>query len=215
MGCNAPPYCICAMSFKYSNFIYSADNTLTEHFCKTCIEKFEADERKIEGSIGHGYVNKEVKDSTDLMISSLSDWKYEDGVFFKSLNEHLQKYVTSPMIKERTDKDIIEILTHKMDDSGYQIQRTNPNSGYTWHSDFNVIKSHIENYGVRLLTFIWYLNDVVEEGYTEFIDGTKIQPKTGRMIIFPSCWTFFHRGYPPKSEVKYIATGWLHSLPED
>jgi hypothetical protein len=102
-----------------------------------------------------------------------------------------------------------------MQDSGYQIQRTNPNSGYSWHSDFNTIKSEIENNGVRMLTFIWYLNDIVEDGYTEFIDGTKIQPKTGRMVIFPACWTFFHRGYPPKSEIKYIATGWLHSIVED
>lgn len=200
------------MSFQYSKFIYCVDDALSEHFCRTCIEKFEIDERKYEGHIGSGYINKEVKDSTDLQISSLSDWKYEDDVFCKTLSEHLKIYVNSDIIKERTDKDTIEILQNEMQDSGYQIQRTNPNSGYSWHSDFNIFKSEIENNGVRMLTFIWYLNDIVEDGYTEFIDGTKIQPKTGRMIIFPACWTFFHRGYPPKSEVKYIATGWLHSI---
>jgi hypothetical protein len=203
------------MSFQYSEFIYCADNALSEHFCKTCIEKFEADERKFEGHIGHGYINKEIKDSTDLTISSLSDWKYEDNIFCETLSEHLKNYVNSGIIKERTGIDDIEIFQTKMEDTGYQIQRTNPNSGYTWHSDFHTYKSQIENTGVRLLTFIWYLNDIVEDGYTEFIDGTKIQPKTGRMIIFPACWTFYHRGYPPKSETKYIATGWLHSIIED
>lgn len=68
------------------------------------------------------------------------------------------------------------------------------------------------NWNPRYFTFIWYLNDIHEDGYTEFIDGTKIQPETGKMIIFPSTWTYTHRGYPPKSEVKYICTGWIHGV---
>ena len=133
------------MSFQYSEFIYCADNALSEHFCKTCIEKFEADERKFEGHIGHGYIDKEIKDSTDLAISSLSDWKYEDNIFCETLTEHLKNYVNSGIIKERTGRDDIEIFQTKMEDTGYQIQRTNPNSGYTWHSDFHIYKSQIEN----------------------------------------------------------------------
>ena len=97
-----------------------------------------------------------------MTISSLSDWKYEDNIFCETLSEHLKNYVNSGIIKERTGIDDIEIFQTKMEDTGYQIQRTNPNSGYTWHSDFHTYKSQIENTGVRLLTFIWYLNDIVE-----------------------------------------------------
>tara|TARA_B100000003_G_scaffold152563_1_gene137860 strand:- start:230 stop:841 length:612 start_codon:yes stop_codon:yes gene_type:complete len=200
------------MSLNFSDFIYCAENTLSEHFCQMCIDKFEADENKYKGLIGSGVYEPEFKDSTDLHISSLSDWKYEDGIFFKSLNEHLEKYMFSGLVKQFTGADHVDILMNGLDDTGYQIQRTEPGGGYTWHTDFNIIKPHIDNCGVRMLTFIWYLNDIVEDGYTEFVDGTKIQPERGKLLIFPSCWTFYHRGYPPKSETKYIATGWVHSI---
>ena len=92
-----------------------------------------------------------------------------------------------------------------LSDTGYQIQRTLPGEFYTWHNDF-----YYEQHKSRFLTFIWYLNDVYEDGYTEFIDGTKIEPRTGKMMIFPATWTYQHRGYPPKSETKYICTGWIY-----
>ena len=58
---------------------------------------------------------------------------------------------------------------------------------------------------------IWYLNDVKDGGYTEFIDGTRIQPEAGKLIIFPSTWDFLHRGVSPKTETKYLCTGWVHA----
>jgi hypothetical protein len=66
-------------------------------------------------------------------------------------------------------------------------------------------------HGSRALTFIWYLNDVTDDGYTEFIDGTRIQPETGKLLIFPATWTYLHRGVSPKTETKYICTGWIYS----
>ena len=64
----------------------------------------------------------------------------------------------------------------------------------------------------RYFTFIWYLNDVPGPGgYTEFYDGTQIQPEEGQMIIFPSTHTFIHRGVkPPVGQDKYICTGWIY-----
>ena len=61
---------------------------------------------------------------------------------------------------------------------------------------------------------MWYLNTIEEkdDGYTEFIDGTKIQPVVGRLIFFPATWTFLHRGYPPKVK-KYLCNGWMHARP--
>ena len=66
----------------------------------------------------------------------------------------------------------------------------------------------------RIFTFMWYLNTIEEkdEGYTEFVDGTKIQPVAGRLIFFPATWTFLHRGYPPKVK-KYLCNGWIHARP--
>jgi hypothetical protein len=56
-----------------------------------------------------------------------------------------------------------------------------------------------------------YFNDVEEGGETEWLyQQLKIQPKAGRVVIWPGSFTHMHRGNPPM-ENKYIATGWLAS----
>ena len=81
----------------------------------------------------------------------------------------------------------------------HQMQETQPGGFYHWHHD------QLET---RRLTFVWYLNDIEDEGYTEFTTGLKIQPETGKLVIFPGLWPWVHRGVAPKSETKYICTGW-------
>jgi len=61
----------------------------------------------------------------------------------------------------------------------------------------------------RYLAYLWYLNDVEEGGKTVF-NGLTIQPKKGKLIMFPPLWMFPHKGEPPLSSPKYILTGYLH-----
>ena len=77
---------------------------------------------------------------------------------------------------------------------------------FRWHNDFSLDKQ----YGLRMLTLIWYLNDVEEGGETEFVDGTLVKPKTGQLLIFPTSWYMAHRGRMPISNKKYIITSWLY-----
>ena len=198
------------MNYKLSDFIHVEYNTLSEEFCNSVIGKFETDNRKQQGKLGSGknsVVNVDIKDSIDLMISGLDEWKEEDEVLFNSVNKYSQKYRNKNILQDIK----IPILLDTMSDTGYQIQKTSPNSGYTWHDDFDPSYDNTSVAGIRVLSFIWYLNDISEGGYTEFIDGTKIQPERGKFLIFPSSWNFIHRGFPPKKESKYIITGWLHS----
>ena len=198
------------MNYKLSDFIHVEYNTLSEEFCNSVIGKFETDNRKQQGTLGSGknsIVNVDIKDSIDLMISGLDDWKEEDEVLFNSVNKYSQKYRNKNLLEDIK----IPILLDTMSDTGYQIQKTSPNCGYTWHDDFDPSYDNTSIAGIRVLSFIWYLNDISEGGYTEFIDGTKIQPERGKFLIFPSTWNFIHRGFPPKKESKYIITGWLHS----
>ena len=198
------------MNYNLSDFIHVEYNTLSEEFCNSVIGKFETDNRKQQGTLGSGknsIVNVDIKDSIDLMISGLDDWKEEDEVLFNSVNKYSQKYRNKNLLEDIK----IPILLDTMSDTGYQIQKTSPNCGYTWHDDFDPSYDNTSIAGIRVLSFIWYLNDISEGGYTEFIDGTKIQPERGKFLIFPSTWNFIHRGFPPKKESKYIITGWLHS----
>lgn len=88
-----------------------------------------------------------------------------------------------------------------------RIQRTNPGGGFhNWH---------FENYDsitcTRVVTWMFYLNDVEEGGETEFLYLNKrIHSKTGRLVIWPASYTHAHRGNPPLSQSKYIITSWLN-----
>jgi len=184
----------------FSKLIYVIPNNLTEEFCNHCIEKFEGDDRKTAGMTTDD-TDAGDKISTDLLITPLDEWKDEDSVFFNSLQIGMDKF-----LNEFGEKFKIFSYFKNSSDVGYQIQRTKPGEYYHWHSDYC---SEGNSGNPRILTFIWYLNDIHEDGYTEFVDGTKVQPKTGNLLLFPSTWTYLHRGYPPKSETKYICTGWI------
>lgn len=180
----------------FSNFIYTERNALPKSFCNNVIEKFEQDNRKRQGQVGDG-VRLDIKRSSDLSISKLDDWESYDQAFYKSLNIGLKKY--NNFIPEEYIKN--KALSELGNDTGYQIQRTQPGDYYIWHHDQTT---------TRLLTFIWYLNDIKDGGYTEFIDGTRIQPEAGKLVMFPATWDFLHRGVSPKTETKYLCTGWVH-----
>ena len=182
---------------KFTDFIYVERDALPKSFCNNVIEKFEQDDRKRQGQVGGG-VQLDIKRSSDLSISKLDDWKSYDQAFFRCLNNGLKKYIR--FLPEEYIKN--KALSELGNDTGYQIQRTQPNDYYIWHHDQTT---------TRLVTFIWYLNDIKDGGYTEFIDGTRIQPEAGKLIIFPATWDFLHRGVSPKTETKYLCTGWVHA----
>lgn len=185
------------------DFIFTVPNNLDKDFCQHCIDKFDKDPNVAPGMVGAiRRIDRETKTSDDLYISQDPNWQDEDKVFYTSLQRGLEEWG-----EVYTGKDSGYFWNvPACQDSGYQIQRTEPGGFYHWHMDWNME----EGAGARIITFIWYLNDVKEDGYTEFVDGTKIQPECGKLLMFPSTWTYGHRGFPPKNEVKYIATGWLH-----
>ena len=180
------------------DLVYVVKNQLDKDFCEHCIEKFKQDENKYQGFIGRG-VDLNTKRSMDLYISDTEEWKEEDTIFFKSLSKNLDSY------REWVpDPDGSYSMNYSSEDTGYQIQETKPGDFYHWHHD------QLET---RRLTFIWYLNDIEEDGYTEFNTGLKIQPEMGKLLIFPGLWPWVHRGVAPKSEDKYICTGWIREKP--
>ena len=179
---------------KLNDYLFIKRNVLDEDFCKHCIDKFNNDEERYEGVVFDG-IRPDMKKSTDLTISDKERWKEEDTVFHNILTPSIKEY--HDFLPETTK----EVITYPQD-TGYQIQRTDPGGFYHWHHD---------QWRDRRITFIWYLNDVIEDGYTEFDTGFKVQPETGKMLMFPALWPWVHRGVSPKSEVKYICTGWLYT----
>jgi len=68
----------------------------------------------------------------------------------------------------------------------------------------------------RFLNILWYLNDVEEDGTTEFTGfDLKVQPKAGSVVIFPPFWMFPHKGNLLKTGKKYLLHTYLHYLAPD
>ena len=62
----------------------------------------------------------------------------------------------------------------------------------------------------RYLSFMWYLNDVIDGGETEFTElDFKIQPKAGALMMFPPIWMFPHKGHLLNSGKKYLLSTYL------
>lgn len=192
---------------QFSDLIFVKDDVLSSEFCEHVIQKFEDEGQATPGGITKlGIVDLEVKQSDDLFITPSNGWGDEDAVFFKSLAANYKNYFEQYINTLPASRCYANLW-----DRGYKIQRTIPGGFYHWHNDFGFGDERPEKFGERIVTFIWYLNDVNEGGYTEFMDGTKVQPKQGRICFFPCTWNYSHRGVPPINEKKYICTGWLHA----
>jgi hypothetical protein len=88
------------------------------------------------------------------------------------------------------------------------VQRYIKNVGkFVYHDD-----SHIDyNKGKsRIITFLWYLNDIHEGGETIFSGKYGVKPTTGKLVLFPAIWSYPHCGKVPISSDKYILTGWIY-----
>lgn len=196
------------------NYIVEYQNSLTPEFCEIIISKFQKSKIKPGHTLG-GYTPS-VKNTLDYpVLYDNIEWKNENEILYQALSEGLNKYLKQVQTITYPDGSTVNLNNLNMltDDSMFNIQVYNKNIGkYTYHNDFK-IDTYNNFVRYRMITFIWYLNDVDEGGETEFWGSYKIKPKTGKLVLFPACWTYPHTGIMPISSDKYIITGWLYKDP--
>ena len=201
-----------------SDLIYVKENVLDHEFCRDLIYKFNSDKRKFQGTTGStgatgtavSRLNLSLKKCLDLRITGLKEWNKEDKILCKSFNKNVKdyfQYIYKFSPRGEDNNTVFGDGIRNFRDRGYLMRSYEKSDGYfRWHNDFSLDKQ----YGLRMLTLIWYLNDVEEGGETEFVDGTIVKPKTGQVLIFPTSWYMAHRGRMPISNKKYIITSWLY-----
>ena len=185
---------------KTNNSFIGAWKIDDDELFKSIIDFFEANpDLQLEGESYMG-MNKEFKDSVDIPIQPirLKEKKYEIfNKYMSYLNECYWNYLKDFKIEEHF-KDL-----HI---GAFNLQKYNQGGHFkSWHSErMNIISSQ------RVFAWMTYLNDVQEEGETEFhYFDIKIKPIKGLTLIWPSEWTHLHKG-SITNEIKYILTGWLH-----
>jgi Rps23 Pro-64 3,4-dihydroxylase Tpa1-like proline 4-hydroxylase len=187
-------------------FIYEIDNVLPKDVCEQMIERFKNDINKRPSKIGidGGRIDESVRKSSTLGISGNESWKDIDEIVFKAISKSLKEY--GEYIKRYTLTEIYNTLYSDLNDEGYTINEMKVGEFYDWHID-----DMVKNGKRRSLSCVLYLNTLEEDqgGCTEFWCGKKVRPKQGKILIFPSSWTYIHRGAPVKnSGVKYTCITW-------
>ena len=190
-------------------FIYECEDVFPVSFCNRVIEKFEKSDLKFKGVAGSGLST--AKKSTDLRIYDEPEWVEEEKYFHVMIRKAMKNYETFLLKMDVDDEVKKEMSGYLMNTHIYppQIQRTEPGQYYHWHHDQTYPPCW------KLFTYIIYLNDVEKDsgGTTDFSCGKIIQPKAGKIVFFPSTWTYFHRGKILEKGVKYIATNGLMIKP--
>ena len=167
------------------------DDILTEEFCNSMICWFESSSDKYEGFVGQHKIDYNIKKSIDADIKSPDD----KHLLYQSYAKCMRKY------KNHCDYLPIE----NMYPSPFRMRRYNNGDYYNWHTDYDV-----SNQSIRTATILYYLNDTIG-GQTEFTDGTIVEPKVGRVVVFPSHWSVPHRGLTPTEGSKYIITCFVYN----
>ena len=202
-----------AIHNEFTKYIYINENSLSDNFCEKMIGLHNASKERGPGRTAGG-VDKNVKDTTDVMTYD-PIWKEFTNTLNEELKYNIVKYIE--LLKHDDykgsnnhstfDYEVIHI-NGISDVSQFMVQKYNKNEGrYVYHNDFSLRA----NGDFRVLTYLWYLNDVDEGGETAFSGIYGIKPKRGTLVLFPASWTFPHCGKMPISHDKYIITGWIYS----
>jgi hypothetical protein len=182
----------------FADFLYG--DFIDENLCDSLIDYYENCNEKKPGKVGaSGEINTQIKESTDISISPkinnhvIQTYCYELDKICKKYSS-IYEYCTINQSKWNLIED-------------FNIQKYLPNQGFKlWHYEKT---GNIDWALKRHLVFMTYLNDVTDEGGTEWLyQKVTITPKKGLTVIWPAEWTFTHRGVISKTQTKYITTGW-------
>ena len=201
------------------NYLYFNKNSISKQLCNDIIELFEVQTGKDEGVTAAG-LNKNIKDTTDFIIprkdvplETIKKWERIDKFLTKELDRNVKKYVQNlnnklNIIEENSDSKFNMFSTNALITNEFMIQRYIKNKGrYVYHEDSRIDWTNKKH---RLITYLFYLNNVDEGGETEFWGEHKVKPEAGKLMLFPASWIYPHRGMMPISNNKYIITGWLY-----
>ena len=188
------------------NYCFINKNSISKEICNEIIQLFENSKHKHDGATAGG-VNKNVKDTTDLVIDKNdSEWKEIYTLLENELQRNTRRYVEKA---NNNNKDLKEFKRFQgsLSFETIQVQKYVKNTGkYIYHEDGRIYENK-----ARKITFLWYLNDITDGGETEFLyQSQRVKPVKGRIVIWPAGFPYVHRGNPPLSGEKYILTSWIN-----
>lgn len=192
------------MSAQINQFIGIYDEAIAPELCELLIKDFE-----LNYSLQQAFNRKRAGVKPGMLIdddaidynSPEQPWIFSDGsaamMVVESIRRCFEHY--------KTEMGGF-IGMEPVNFNAVKLQRTEPGQGYhVWHCEQATRET-----AHKFMFYIAYLNDVQAGGETEFLhQSQRVEPKRGRVLLAPACYTHTHRGNQPLRGKKYIATGWL------
>lgn len=198
-------------SLTMNKFVLEIPDVVPPELCTSIIRKFENDERKVEGSftypVGDQLVTRK-KNNFELSSTNLEGWKDVNKLFldytvkaYEAYSKHLKSTFDAYGDPNYPVYDRQLIQRNQILCTGFPIQRIGKGDLYDWHHDGDLTRQYF-------IQVIFYLNTLQENqgGCTEFIDGRKVRPEVGKVLVYPCSWTFPHKGGEVLDGYKYICT---------
>jgi hypothetical protein len=189
-------------------YIYVNNHSLSSELCKDIIAIYEkTDHKRIASTLGG--INKNIFNAMQCNIVNITDssWQHIHDFLKKELINNVKIY-TEIIDGQIYDGKIYQHMKEGIIYDNFHINKyeCNNEGKYEYHIDRYLNK---EDDRERMLTFIWYLNDVTEGGETELRGNIRIKPEVGKLLLFPSAWTYPHCSRKTLSNDKYVIVGWL------
>ena len=188
--------------FIYSNFV--RDKTLPDRIKDYFNKNTEYHRKGVGYQIEKGPISDKIKQDKNVKASTDICFTMENTVnidilsdFLKELQIVLEKYMDKYPWCNKGDPFTIKT---------FNIQNYKPREGfYSWHCERLTSFGPVKN---RHLVWMMYCDDFENEGGTEFLyQNYTSKSEKGKILIWPSDWTFTHRGQFCTKE-KTIITGW-------
>jgi prolyl 4-hydroxylase len=183
------------------HYIRVYDDALDASLCAQMIEAFAALEshqvrngRGVRGGLDNSAW-------TELNVDRFADAGFR-ALFRDQVDRGLERY--------NLDIGLTIALPNSPTTAELRMKRYRPGQSEQFELHFDAIYEKANRY----LVYLWYLNDVEEGGETLFpkLDFA-VQPKAGRLLMFPPYWMYQHEGAPPVSGDKYIVGTYLLFAP--
>ena len=173
------------------DYITVYDGIIEPKLCDNLVKFFEK-------NIDHTF--KEETDHRSFQELNLSVVpKYEEAIS-KLLYPYIDRY--------KKDNKIIDYVwppTFRLEQVRFKRYMPNTNDRFDVHADATG-----KNTSSRFLVMFVYLSNN-DSGYTTFPDrDIKIQPKQGRLLMFPPNWCYPHKGEKVTDRPKYILGTYAH-----
>jgi hypothetical protein len=194
---------------EISNGILIEKNALSVELCKDIIEIFESNNKKNDANVLGG-VFKDVLNAKTIYCTDINhpNWprieKFIEKITITTVFKYIRKMGEVVKCKQ-PDFDLFTSFNWK----GFSINKYSADESghYIYHTDRHII---LETDEERIITFIYYLQDVEIGGETDFpSQGITVKPESGKLVLFPSTWTYPHCSLPTISNDKYIMVGWI------